>query len=167
MMQDTVLKNDWIVACRSTDLQEQPIQVMIMGERIVLFRNEEGVHAFKDLCIHRGAALSLGCVRDGKLVCPYHGWEYKSSGDCVKIPQLPADQPIPGKARAVKYGCTERYGFIWATTSRTCLPCPNMKIPPSAASSGGRRASMPNRRASSKTSSMSAISRSCTKAIWA
>lgn len=113
MMQDTVLKNDWIVACRSTDLQEQPIQVMIMGERIVLFRNEEGVHAFKDLCIHRGAALSLGCVRDGKLVCPYHGWEYKSSGDCVKIPQLPADQPIPGKARAIKYGCTERYGFIW------------------------------------------------------
>ncbi|USG65529.1 aromatic ring-hydroxylating dioxygenase subunit alpha [Brevibacillus ruminantium] len=113
MVQDAVLKNDWIVACRSTDLQEQPIQVMIMGERIVLYRNEEGVHAFKDLCIHRGAALSLGCVRDGKLVCPYHGWEYESTGACVKIPQLPADQSIPAKARAFKYGCTERYGFIW------------------------------------------------------
>jgi phenylpropionate dioxygenase-like ring-hydroxylating dioxygenase large terminal subunit len=113
MVQDTVLKNDWIVACRSTDLQDQPKQIVIMGERIVLFRNDEGVHAFKDLCIHRGAALSLGCVRDGKLVCPYHGWEYESTGACVKIPQLPEDQAIPGKARALSYGCTERYGFIW------------------------------------------------------
>lgn len=113
IVQDAALKNEWIVACRSTDVQERPIQITLMGERIVVFRTEEGVHAFKDLCIHRGAALSLGCVRDGKLVCPYHAWEYDTSGACVKIPQLPADQAIPGKAQALPYACTERYGFVW------------------------------------------------------
>ena len=117
IVQDAVLRNEWIVACRSTDVLDRPTQVTIMGERIVLFRNEEGIHAFKDLCIHRGAALSLGCVRDGKLVCPYHGWEYESSGACVKIPQLPEDQAIPGKARAIPYACVERYGFIWVNLS--------------------------------------------------
>ncbi|MFP3381816.1 Rieske 2Fe-2S domain-containing protein, partial [Bacillus sp. SIMBA_069] len=61
IVQDAVLRNEWIVACRSTDVLDRPTQVTIMGERIVLFRNEEGIHAFKDLCIHRGAALSLGC----------------------------------------------------------------------------------------------------------
>ncbi|MED4751585.1 aromatic ring-hydroxylating dioxygenase subunit alpha [Brevibacillus choshinensis] len=113
IVQDTVLRNEWIVACRSMDVQDRPLQVTIMGERVVIFRNEQGVHAFKDLCIHRGAALSLGCVRDGKLVCPYHGWEYESSGACVKIPQLPENQAIPGKARAIPFGCAERYGFVW------------------------------------------------------
>lgn len=113
IVQDTVLRNEWIVACRSVDVGDRPLQVTMMGERVVIFRNEQGVHAFKDLCIHRGAALSLGCVRDGKLVCPYHGWEYEASGACVKIPQLPENQAIPGKARAIAFGCAERYGFVW------------------------------------------------------
>ncbi len=113
MLQDAVLRNDWIVACRAADVQDCPVQVTVMGERIVLFRAENGVHAFKDLCVHRGAALSLGCVRDGKLVCPYHGWEYDASGACVNIPQLPDDRTIPAKARAFPYGCIERYGFVW------------------------------------------------------
>lgn len=112
-VQDPVLRNDWIAACRAADVQERPLQVTVLGERIVVYRNAEGVHAFKDLCIHRGAALSLGCVRGGNLVCPYHAWEYDSSGACVKIPQLPPGQPIPGKARALPYACEERYGFIW------------------------------------------------------
>ncbi|MFD0619817.1 Rieske 2Fe-2S domain-containing protein [Paenibacillus sp. GCM10027629] len=113
IIEDAVLRREWLVACRTDELQEKPLGVMLMGERVVLFRNEEGVHAFKDLCIHRGAKLSLGCVRDGNLVCPYHAWEYDGSGACVKIPQLPADRAIPGKARAYKYACKEEYGLVW------------------------------------------------------
>ncbi|RKJ09582.1 Rieske (2Fe-2S) protein, partial [Butyricicoccus sp. 1XD8-22] len=56
MLQDKVLQEDWLVACRSTDVKEKPIQIMLMGERLAIFRNSRGVHAFKDLCIHRGAA---------------------------------------------------------------------------------------------------------------
>ena len=48
----------------------------------------------KDLCIHRGAALSLGWAREGRIVCPYHGWEYDRSGACVRIPSLPEDAAI-------------------------------------------------------------------------
>ena len=110
---DTVLEKDWIVACPSEEVKDEPVQVIMMGERIVLFRSNEGIQAFKDLCIHRGAALSQGKVKDGCLVCPYHGWEYDHTGDCVKIPQLPKNRVIPTKAKAIKYSCIEEYGFIW------------------------------------------------------
>ncbi|KMY53362.1 (2Fe-2S)-binding protein [Bacillus sp. FJAT-27231] len=113
MIRDEVLQQDWIVACRSEDVKEKPVQVILMGERLAIFRNSEGVHAFKDLCIHRGAALSLGEVKNDCLVCPYHAWEYNDKGDCVKIPQLPEGRAIPKKAKAVSYGCVEKYGFIW------------------------------------------------------
>lgn len=113
IVHDQVLRSDWIVACKAEDVGEKPLQVVVMGERVVLFRNEEGIHAFKDLCIHRGAALSLGCVKNGNLVCPYHGWEFNSTGECTKIPQLPEGRSIPSKAKAAKYGCIEKYGFIW------------------------------------------------------
>ncbi|KAB2333345.1 aromatic ring-hydroxylating dioxygenase subunit alpha [Cytobacillus depressus] len=113
MIQDKVLLEDWIVACRSTDVNKKPIQVILMGERLAIFRNSEGVHAFKDLCIHRGAALSLGEVKNDCLVCPYHAWEFHHDGDCVKIPQLPEGRAIPKKAKAIKYVCIEKYGFIW------------------------------------------------------
>ncbi|MBY0121703.1 aromatic ring-hydroxylating dioxygenase subunit alpha [Bacillus sp. S/N-304-OC-R1] len=113
MIQDKVLLEDWIVACRSIDVEDKPKQVILMGERLVIFRNSKGVHAFKDLCIHRGAALSLGEVKHDCLVCPYHAWEYNDEGNCVKIPQLPEGRAIPNKAKAISYSCQEKYGFIW------------------------------------------------------
>ncbi|MEH7237477.1 aromatic ring-hydroxylating dioxygenase subunit alpha [Bacillus sp. JJ1562] len=113
LVEDQVLRDQWVVAARAEDIKEEPQQVIVLGERIVLFRTEDGIHAFKDLCIHRGAALSLGCVKDGQLVCPYHGWEYNSEGDCTKIPQLPEGRKIPLKAKAIKYSCREEYGYVW------------------------------------------------------
>jgi phenylpropionate dioxygenase-like ring-hydroxylating dioxygenase large terminal subunit len=113
MVEDRVLLEDWIVACRSEDVKEKPIQVVLMGERLAIFRNSKGVHAFKDLCIHRGAALSLGEVKNDCLVCPYHAWEYDDKGACVHIPQLPEGRAIPKKAKAISYSCIEKYGLIW------------------------------------------------------
>ncbi|WP_077618018.1 aromatic ring-hydroxylating oxygenase subunit alpha [Bacillus sinesaloumensis] len=113
LVEDQVLRNQWVVAARAEDIKDDPQQVIVLGERIVLFRTEEGIHAFKDLCIHRGAALSQGCVKDGQLVCPYHGWEYDSEGTCTKIPQLPEGRKIPLKAKAIKFSCREEYGYVW------------------------------------------------------
>lgn len=112
-MQQDRLWNEWHPVCKSEELQDDPKQVFVLGERVVIFRNEKGVHAFKDLCIHRGAALSLGKVVDGNLVCAYHAWEYNSEGTCVKIPALPCERPIPKKAKATVYHCQEYLGLIW------------------------------------------------------
>ncbi len=112
-MRQDYLWNEWHPVCIANEVEDAPKQVFVLGERVVVFRNEEGVHAFKDLCIHRGAALSLGKVKDGNIVCPYHAWEYNSHGDCTKIPALPCGKAIPSKAKATVYHCQEQYGLIW------------------------------------------------------
>ena len=33
-------------------------------------------------CPHKGARLSAGCLREGLLMCPYHGWTFSASGEC-------------------------------------------------------------------------------------
>lgn len=115
MLSDQALLNDWMIACPSSNVKkDKMVRANVMEEGIVLFRESSGeIHAFKDLCIHRGAALSLGKVVDDKMVCPYHAWEYHSSGACVRIPQLPQKRGIPRKAKLMPYACKEAYGFIW------------------------------------------------------
>ena len=86
---------------------------------------KEEVAAFRDLCIHRGTALSLGWIQDENLVCPYHGWTYAPDGTCVRIPSLPAGHAIPAKARATAvFKAHERYGLVWV-----CLADPRAPIP--------------------------------------
>src|SRR5438034_3021226 len=94
------LANYWHPIAPSEDVTEQPKRFELLSENICAFRTNEAVSAFKDLCIHRGTALSLGWVTDGHITCAYHGWEYDSTGACVKIPSLPAGSSIPAKARA-------------------------------------------------------------------
>lgn len=115
MLVDPVLKDEWFAVLRSDELKEKPMQVILMGERIAIFRTQDGVHAFKDLCIHRGSALSLGRVVDDTLVCAYHGWKYDAQGRCVCIPAQKPEAAIPKKAVAQVYRCTERYGLIWVS----------------------------------------------------
>lgn len=126
-MQQDKLWNEWHPVCKIEELENDPKQVFVLGERVVIFRNEKGVHAFKDLCVHRGAALSLGKVKDGNLVCAYHAWEYNSEGTCVKIPALPCERPIPKKARATVYRCAEYLGLIWVNLGDE--PAPLIKYP--------------------------------------
>jgi hypothetical protein len=48
----------WHPIATAAEVVEQPRRFMLLGEPIVAFRDEQGVAAFKDLCIHRGTALS-------------------------------------------------------------------------------------------------------------
>lgn len=112
-MQDDVLAQGWIPVCEKRELSDKPLKAQVLGMPIALFRTSSGTKALKDLCVHRGVALSLGSVKNDCLVCPYHGWEYASDGRCVRIPQLPEQQAIPLKARVPAYDCLEKYGLVW------------------------------------------------------
>jgi phenylpropionate dioxygenase-like ring-hydroxylating dioxygenase large terminal subunit len=107
------LANYWHPIGLAGEVVEQPRPFKLLGEQVVAFRDSKGVAAFKDLCIHRGTALSLGTITDGRLTCAYHGWEYDRSGACVHIPALPPGSSIPRKARAIAYRATEAYGLVW------------------------------------------------------
>jgi phenylpropionate dioxygenase-like ring-hydroxylating dioxygenase large terminal subunit len=119
------LRNYWHPLCMAEDVIEQPRPFTLLDEHVVAFRDGKGVAAFKDLCIHRGTALSLGTITDGRLTCAYHGWEYDRTGACVHIPALPPGTSIPRKARAIVYRAEERYGMIWVALDEPVAPIPD------------------------------------------
>ncbi|MBJ7334274.1 MAG: Rieske 2Fe-2S domain-containing protein, partial [Thermoleophilia bacterium] len=59
------LSQFWHPIARVEDVTEQPQQFVLLDEKLVAFRTDAGISVFKDLCIHRGAALSLGEVKNG------------------------------------------------------------------------------------------------------
>ena len=103
---------------------DKPKSATLLDEPVVLWRTADGTpRAMKDVCIHRGTALSLGWLEDDCIVCPYHAWRYDASGACVKIPQ--SEQPtIPTKARTPVYHCQEKYGLVWVALAEPIYDLP-------------------------------------------
>jgi phenylpropionate dioxygenase-like ring-hydroxylating dioxygenase large terminal subunit len=127
-LNDPLLLNEWFAVTRTSSLPENKLQPMrMLGHDLVLWRSNGSVHAWKDLCIHRGAKLSLGKISQTEkgvcVVCPYHGWEYNPAGECVRIPAHP-EQPPPSRARAETFAVREKYGLVWV-----CLGKPAGDIP--------------------------------------
>lgn len=89
--------------------------VRVLGEDLVLFRNDDGVTGLIDRrCAHRGADLSLGRLEDGGLRCYFHGWLYGPGGSCLETPAEPEDSPLKSKVKIRSYPVTERNGIVWA-----------------------------------------------------
>lgn len=112
-MADDPLRHYWHPIALSSELNSGPLSTMLLDEPIVLWRANGRPVALRDLCIHRGARLSLGWVENDNIVCTYHGWSYDSEGACVRIPSLPPERAIPSKARITHYHCVEKYGLIF------------------------------------------------------
>lgn len=103
-------KNTWYVACTPDEVTDKPLGRTICNEAIVFYRGHEGkIAAVEDFCPHRGAPLSLGFVRDGELVCGYHGLVMGCDGHTQSMP----GQRVRGFPCNKVYAVEERYGFIW------------------------------------------------------
>ncbi|HEU0043519.1 aromatic ring-hydroxylating dioxygenase subunit alpha [Sphingomonas sp.] len=130
----------WYVACTPDEIDGKPLGRTICAERMVFFRGNDGqAAAVEDFCPHRGAPLSLGFVRDGTLVCGYHGLEVGCDGRARSMPGQMVRNFPPIRAFAV----IERYGFIWvwpgdrATADPTALRHQPWAEDPACAYGGG------------------------------
>ena len=109
-----MIRKLWYAVLESSELGREPLGVTRLGERLVFWRDETGKPAcFYDRCAHRGAALSLGEIREGRIQCPFHGLEYDPSGRCVRIPANGREAPVPPQFRMRSYPTHEEYGIIW------------------------------------------------------
>jgi vanillate O-demethylase monooxygenase subunit len=121
------LRACWHPVAYAADVGAPPHATTLLGEPLVLWRDgQHRLHAFRDVCVHRGTALSLGCVDGDHLVCPYHGWRYAGDGACVAIPQLADPSRVPARARAVTYETTERHGIVWVALEPPRWPLPQV-----------------------------------------
>lgn len=110
----------------SERVTDKPVSTTLLQQSLVLWRDTHGhIHAWADRCPHRGARFSLGKVVNGQLECAYHGWQFGPSGQCMRVPALPAFNP-PATHCADVFGVCERFGLIWVqmVPPKTALESP-------------------------------------------
>lgn len=89
--------------------------VKLLGESLVLFRDEEGRYGLIDRhCAHRGADLAFGRLENGGLRCAFHGWLFDVSGQCLETPAEPKDSKLCQGIRQRSYPVVEKSGILWA-----------------------------------------------------
>jgi phthalate 4,5-dioxygenase oxygenase subunit len=112
-----LMRRYWQPAALSEELPPDgaPIPVRLLGEDLVLFRDQAGRPGLLAIhCSHRGADLSYGRIEDGGLRCLYHGWLYDVGGRCLEQPGEPASSTFRERIRHAAYPCIERAGMILA-----------------------------------------------------
>jgi vanillate O-demethylase monooxygenase subunit len=119
-----VLSRYWHPVAWSHELVEQPLSAALLDERLVVYRTTAGVVVAKDLCLHRGAPLTLGWVEGDEIVCAYHGFRYGPDGYCTRVPAHPG-LGISHKLRLTTYPALEQHGIVW-----TCLSGQPLAPPP-------------------------------------
>jgi len=110
-----MIPNQWYAILESNEIKTgRPIGVTRMGEKLVAWRDRTGkLSIMADRCPHRGVALSVGEVKGDCIMCPFHGFEFDTSGACTVIPAN-GKNAVPPKAMKVKsYPTQEANGFVY------------------------------------------------------
>ncbi|XP_073006657.1 chlorophyllide a oxygenase, chloroplastic-like [Typha latifolia] len=104
------LKNFWYPVAFSGDLKDDTmLPIDCFEESWVLFRGkDEQPGCVQNTCAHRACPLHLGSVNEGRIQCPYHGWEYSTDGKCEK---MPSTRMLNVRIRSLP--CFEHEGMIW------------------------------------------------------
>ena len=106
--------NFWYPICTSAELKDtEPLESKVMGLSFVAFRDAAGTtHVLANTCAHRGGSLANRSIKDGCIVCPYHGWRYGGDGKCKLVPYA---KRTPRLARTRAWHTDVRGGllFVW------------------------------------------------------
>ena len=81
--------NGWLPVLESSALKKsQILPIFAFGNDLVAFRSTAGkVTVLDAYCPHLGAHLGYGGrVINDNVNCPFHGWIFNQSGECVHIP---------------------------------------------------------------------------------
>ena len=112
----SLMRQYWLPAVLSRELQPDgdPLRLMLLGERLIAFRDSAGRVGIMDhRCPHRCASLFLGRNEEGGIRCVYHGWKFDVDGRCTDMPNVPPEEDFKHKVRARAYRTAERNGLVW------------------------------------------------------
>ena len=109
------IPDGWFPVAYSDELVAGDVRrIHAFDRELVAFRTDDARVAVLDAyCPHLGAHLGVGGRVVGRtLRCPFHGWCFDASGDCVEVP---GGSGIPAGAEARAWPVVERNGliFVW------------------------------------------------------
>ncbi|KAG0097921.1 hypothetical protein BGZ93_001612 [Podila epicladia] len=105
--------NGWYKLAKTDDVKPgQVINVNGLGRSFAVFRGEidREIHVLDAMCPHLGANIAIGGEVEGDAVkCPFHGWKFDKSGQCIDIPYA---KSVPSVARTKPWIHREFTGII-------------------------------------------------------
>src|ERR1700730_2163313 len=112
-----LMREYWLPAFVPTELAEPdgaPVRMPLLGENLIAFKITSGKYGLMaHNCPHRGASLFCGRNEEEGTRCVYHGWKFDVEGNCVDMPNEPAESDFKTKIKAISYPCVERNGIVW------------------------------------------------------
>lgn len=154
--QDYDWEKKWYAVCFEENFPSGnalPLAYSVFGRPLVLWRDEaHRIRCVTDKCPHRAAKLSEGRVRDGKIECLYHGWQFDGgSGQCTLIPQLEERAVIPSLSCVVPYHVEVNEGIVWVYMDPSAPPGTLPPIPSSIGFELGEDMKLPARKRTYQT----------------
>jgi phenylpropionate dioxygenase-like ring-hydroxylating dioxygenase large terminal subunit len=112
-----MFRSYWVPALLAEELPENecpPVRVKLLSERLLAFRDTEGRYGLIDeFCAHRGVSLWFGRNEECGLRCPYHGWKYDYTGQCIEVPSEPEESGFAKKIKLKSYPLVKRGDVLW------------------------------------------------------
>jgi phthalate 4,5-dioxygenase oxygenase subunit len=112
-----LMRQYWLPGLLSREVPQpdgDPRRIVLLGEQLIAFRDTGGqVGVIQNHCPHRGASLFFGRNEEAGLRCVYHGWKFDTGGNCIDMPNEPAESDFKSKVKAVAYPTRERGGIVW------------------------------------------------------
>lgn len=81
-------RKDWMRAANLDEIAEgRGITVHVPdGENVAIFRYSGKLSAISNACAHQNGPLGEGCIIDGLVTCPWHGYQYRPEDGCAPAP---------------------------------------------------------------------------------
>jgi phenylpropionate dioxygenase-like ring-hydroxylating dioxygenase large terminal subunit len=112
-----LFRSYWIPALLAEELPENdcpPVRVKLLSERLLAFRDTDGRYGLIDeFCAHRGVSLWFGRNEECGIRCPYHGWKYDVTGQCVDVPSEPEESGYARKIKLKSYPMIKIGDILW------------------------------------------------------
>ncbi|GMA65209.1 Rieske 2Fe-2S domain-containing protein [Alicyclobacillus fastidiosus] len=115
----------WLPIAAASELEgEWTKKVRLLGEDLVLYRDRSGkLGLIGERCAHRGVSMTCGIPEENGLRCPYHGWLYDATGQCLEQPNEPSTSTFKDKVKLPAYEVEELGGLIFAYLGPKPAPC--------------------------------------------
>jgi nitrite reductase/ring-hydroxylating ferredoxin subunit len=119
-----LLRRYWQPIGFANELQGKPKKKRILGEDVVLFKDEFGKYGVLALrCIHRGTSLEFGHIESGGIRCCYHGWLFDVDGKVLETPGEGPTSTFKEQVHQPSYKVQELAAFVCLHGTRAGAVC--------------------------------------------
>jgi len=110
-----LMRRYWFPVATNQELAQNPVKsVRLLGENFTVFKDRQGrLGMLTQRCAHRRVDLKHGIPEQEGLRCPYHGWMYDATGQCIDQPAEDPSHQFASRVKIPAYKVEELGGLIW------------------------------------------------------